>query len=356
MALFKRGGSKHWWVSIYRGDGRTRLRRSTGTQDEAKAKAIEQMLKLAQQGHVKRDSLISALDDILETPTAAHLPLSGLADAYAASDPEIKQRTRRSRITAIRRFVRWMAEEFPIVQHVDQVGRDHVVAYCDWLRAEVGKNKTFNNHRTDLQTVFEKMMYRAGLAENPWKVVKNLSTNDSDSGRAFSSDEVQRLMVAARGDDDWECAQMVSLYTGLRKADCAQMRWDQLQGDIYELVPQKTARHAIAVQMPIHPALAAFLETWPKRGPWIMPILHRRGSINRYSTAYRKVIERAGIVDDGALITFHCWRHTFATNLGRAGVSKKVRDALGGWTTDIADRIYDHSVDLEALQAAIRSL
>ena len=68
-------------------------------------------------------------------------------------------------------------------------------------------------------------------------------------------------------------------------------------------------------------------------------------------TAFALILQNAKIKPNGAKLSFHCLRHTFRTELAKAGVSEEVAMRLGGWTEEKTAAIYNH--DLEQLKKAI---
>ena len=54
--------------------------------------------------------------------------------------------------------------------------------------------------------------------------------------------------------------------------------------------------------------------------------------------------------------TWHSFRHTFRTGLKMAGVSKDMRDQLGGYADNSVGADYEHGGSVEAMKAAIERL
>jgi len=83
--------------------------------------------------------------------------------------------------------------------------------------------------------------------------VKSFSTgtDDSQTARAFTDDEVTRILDAAQGSEHYG-ASLIGLYTGLRFVDIAHLLWTDIQGDFLCIRPRKTKRHGIRVVIPLH--------------------------------------------------------------------------------------------------------
>jgi len=358
MSPYRQKESKNWWVSIYLGGGRRR-QVSTGTPDRDRALVIEATLRAAHGRPAEADRLCGVIRQLAGgQPAAPAVPLSQLADEYGRV-ADLAPSTLRKRLTDCRRFSRWAAQHWPAAANLADVNRQTVTAFCDWLR-NGRRRKTYNNIRSNLQAVWSALQTRAGLAENPWQVAsRNLRLTDSRHGRAFTADEVSRILAECRKHDDWYGASTVALYTGLRLGDVAGLRWQDVGDQEIALSPSKTRRHGVQVRIPLHPTLRACLDALrppePRADGLVFPALNRRHRIAKYSTDYGRILRAAGVTAaTGETLGFHSWRHTFRTRLAAAGVPADVARKLGGWTQEATAARYDH--DLTQLQDAIGRL
>jgi integrase len=358
MAIYRREGSRFWWVSVYRGAGRGRLLVSTGTEDRGRALDVEAQLRAAHRGNVRRDRLVGAIDELLGHEGLPSIRLADVWEVYAAlPDVDLAPETMRRRRGIVRRLVRDMAENWPTVATMRDVNRGVALDFCDRVRETCAVAKTFNNIKGELGVVWQVLMLRAGCVENPWRLIPNAPTRGSGHGRAFSREEEARLLaVCLAKHPEYYGASMVGRYTGLRYKSVAHLRWSDIRDGVLYVTPSKTVRHGIKVAVPLHKAVRAWLDSWAGGDPWIFPLLQHRYGINRWASQYTDLIEAAGIDGGGAMLTFHCWRHTFRTRLAEAGVPAAVRDRLGGWAegSKIGEKIYNH--DLTELAAAIEAM
>jgi integrase len=351
MAIYRHPETKNWWISIYRGVGRPRLQVSSGTADEATARAVEASLRLAHRGNVPRDRLVAAIDNLMGH-AAAGMPLAMLWDAYAASPAatRIARRSLSNRRFAWQKFAAFMASRHPRIATADGVTRQMCQEFLDGLPVA---GKTVNNTHNELSGLFTAMRDRAGLAANPWADLQRRE-NQIQHGRAFTREEEPRILTACRGQHEWYELSMVARWTGLRLGDCLTLRGEDIADGWIRITPSKTQRHGTRAVIPIHPALAPVLATLPSTGPLFPYSLPRRDH-RIIRLGYAPILAAAGVTDTTeGRVSFHSWRHTFRTRLAEAGVSNDVARKLGGWTTDVAERVYDH--DLTQLQRAIAAM
>jgi len=122
----------------------------------------------------------------------------------------------------------------------------------------------------------------------------------------FESKAPSRLRVAV----------MLLLYTGQRVSDMVGMKWSHFDGDLIEVVQQKTGE---TVWIPCHRRLKAILAALPRRGDNILTA-ERGGEpykANSVSTLVRRVLHEAGIVG----YSVHGLRKNAAQALAEAGCS-----------------------------------
>jgi integrase len=357
MALYRQAGSKYWWISLYR-PNQPRLRISTHKEDRAEAEAVEAVFRLAVRGKSpQRDRLHQALDSLLghDPATAGGLTLGNLWSTYSVlPEVEIAPTTRRHRQVNVQRFIRWAAKARPLVVLVTQVTPQDAQAFADYLRAGGMGGKTWNNIRGDLRRVWAQVAVRAGCTSNPWDLVLPWKAN-SRHGRAFSREEEELILTSAEKlHPEWAGACVVARWTGLRLGDVLGLTRDHFSDGLLRLKPSKTARHGIKATIPVHPRLASWLAAWP-HAPALFPWFATRRDSSAAKLEFGQILRTAGVASTAeGQVSFHSWRHTFRTRLAEAGVSNDVARKLGGWTTDVAERVYDH--DLTQLQRAIAAM
>ena len=353
MAIFRHVDGKKWWISIYRGKGMKRKYIPTGTDDKDLAVAMEALAKRALRGNIQRDTFIAAMDALCGWESDKGTPIDALWLEYENSAPNVGKTTTRQRKSMCDLFVKWCAEHQPATKYIEHISTQQAYAFSKWLMEErPAKGKTHNNRIGDIKTVFGMIQARLGMDINPFAAVKPLDTSDSLSGRAFKPAEIKRLLKESRtAGHHWELISRIALYTGLRLGDIAQLKAEDIDGDIINLKPSKTAKHKITVKIPLHASLVPEIAALPKEG-LLFPDQARWQKHKNYY--YSDIIKAAKIDDKEAKITFHCWRHTFRTRLAAASVPQEIAMKLGGWTNESTAEIYNH--DYSQLRAAIDAL
>jgi len=360
MALFRQRNRQTWQVRLWV-HGRQRSV-STGTTDRAEAEIIHAQLAAGQQGKVRRDRIVRALDAILGVddapviPDAGGLVLGGVWKAYlAVPDLALSAETMRKRRISVERFGRWLDTGAPGVVYAGQVTRQVAARWLDAVRKGGAAGKTCQNLRGDLAAVWSQLGTRYDLP-NVWRDVPAPKARDGASGRAFTAAEYARILDAARVvGHDWEGVCVVGWWTGLRYGDVARLRWDQYRDGALWVVPLKTRRHAVEVCVPVHASLAAFLAGRGRDGQYVFPSHVARLKSSQRRGEFGTILQSAGVAaQPGEHLSFHCFRHSFRTRLSAAGVPDEVARRLGGWRSDVAERVYDH--DTERLRRAVVAL
>ena len=342
MAVFRQKGRKTWQARIYLGNGR-RKSISTGTTVRAEAEAFEARLRAAVQGRYDRRRMHALLEDLLDEPG----PGLRLGDVYQThiSIPglEISKQEQKLRRYRWQSFVDWCEDCAPDLETVQEITRETAWQWWMHLQATDRSGKTLHNIQGSLTTVMNSLVTRGIISENPFSGLPGASTKDSKRGRPFTDDEVRRILDAA--DPPRRDACIIALYTGARYVDIAHMKWEDIDGTLWTVVPRKTDRHKITVHMFLHSAVQKVLARRRRRrsgNEYVFPELVRIYSSGRHDQDFTKILQKASINRKGAHVTFHCWRHTFRTRLAAAGVDRETAQALGGWVTEVSETIYNH--------------
>ena len=367
MSLYKKPTSGYWWMDIYRGPGVKRIKRSTGTKDEAEARIIEQSFKRVNRGETTREKMVSLLDSIIGSEEAG-IPLADVGPFYKSAVENEKRKlgakTLQTRVNLAGRLAVW-AKENTRARTADDVTVAVAWQFNEWIAKTTDvTNKTRNAYMSELGTIWAMLMKRGKAKENPWSVPRVQRDRDQEqTGRAWTPEEEKRIFAAAeKVGHEWFEMCVIARYTGLRMTDVKGLKWSQVDIENRRIVvkPAKTARHGIEVGLPMHPRLAAVLASRAKAHidaePYVLPERARHNGKKYFKgdMPFSKILELAKVTDDGNgkhKLSFHCWRHTFATRLSEAGIDKDTRMALGGWTVGDTERIYNH--DWTSLKDAI---
>ena len=351
-------------MDVYVGEGRKRVRKSTGTSDKIRAKIVEQSVVAVNRNITTRQRAMNIIDNVL--PQREHsLQLIAAAEYYkACADDEGIVMTVNSmdhRVNILSKFAMW-AHDNSRISFVEEVDVTLAFEFVKALGSDITA-KTKNAYISDLGTAWKLFMRHDKAKDNPWPIVRVPRNRDEESsGRAFTQDEICRLMIAAGNvGHDWQTAMMIGLYTGLRLGDATMLKWSDIDFacGIIRYCPSKTKKHNITVRIPLHPALARWLEEHRNESEYVTPA--RVGRTGKFyftdgDKTFSQLLKDAGIVEEGnhVKLSFHCFRHTFVSRLAEAGVAQDVRMRLVGHTSAQNHAIYTHD-DVSA-RCAIHTL
>ncbi len=359
MSVYKRKESRFWWYSIYKRGGGY-VWGSTGKEKKSDAEAVEMVMRLAYQGDTPVDRL-HAMIDALAGAKRTGLPLAGVWDVYEewmrSAGRTMAVITRRKRKRDVERLAEWAVEHWPSVRCAGEVDRACAAGFAAWLAKQGTGGKTRRTIIGEIGTVWEGLRrVRDDVKANPWPLV--LPGDDSERLPAFTPEEEMAVMEAAdKAGKDWGLACRIARATGLRYGDVATLKWEDVDFNtgVIRLKPAKTARHGIAVVVPLSAALGwALTAAKPAEGGSAFVLPGHAAAYphpNKGEPGAFSVVLKAAKVEGRH--TFHSWRHTFRTRLAEAGVSDELAKRLGGWTEDATAMRYDHDGRINELRDAV---
>ena len=174
----------------------------------------------------------------------------------------------------------------------------------------------------------------------------------------LSADEITRLLATHYEGESNEIrrAFIFSLYTGIRFCDVKGLRFTDVDytNKLLTFEQSKTAGHSAAsrVYMPLRAELLQLIGTPEEQGRAKSDAIFQLPSHTMCLKALRHWTARAGIDKH---ITWHCARHSFATNILNNGANVKVVATLLGHSGLRYVEKYTRALD-EAKEAAINSL
>ncbi len=143
--------------------------------------------------------------------------------------------------------------------------------------------------------------------------------------RALSDDEVVGLLNAATPEH--RLCYRVILLTGLRRAEAVALQWGDLHLDAVRPFVQlraTTTKNAKADTLPLHPDLVQDLrQQWQAHPATPLAAVLTVPSMANHR-AYLAAAKIAYEDDQGRRADFHALRHTYITNLNRAGVAPRM--------------------------------
>ena len=141
----------------------------------------------------------------------------------------------------------------------------------------------------------------------------------------------------------------LALVTGLRQANVIGMEWSWVHGETL-LIPAERTKTRQPYGIPLNRTALGVIER-RRQAPvrHVKYVLTNKGKPWKPYSIDRQLwgaIKRSGIAE----ITFHGFRHTFASWLAQRGVSEAVRARLGCWSTRSQADHYSH-FDVESLRS-----
>jgi site-specific recombinase XerD len=187
--------------------------------------------------------------------------------------------------------------------------------------------------------------------------------------RAFNADELQRLvsttetcrktLCGIRGVDR-AMLYRVAAYTGLRLSELCSLTVASFDLEAKTLtVAAAYSKHRRNDVLPLHASLVERLRPWLTTKTTTLWTIHGRYWGTRAAEMIRRDLKRAEIAyvdDQGRVVDFHALRHTFITQLARAGVHPaKAKELARHSTITLTMDVYSH-VDANELRDALDSV
>ena len=199
------------------------------------------------------------------------------------------------------------------------------------------------------------------LAVDPAVRVKLLKSTAESKRRAFTLNEITRILKACGDDTEWRGLVLFGLYLGQRLGDLAKLMWRAVDLDSGEIAftTRKTGRRIL---LPLVQPLADYLASLPATDNPNAFIFLRAASAKRtasLSNQFREILVEAGLVQprprghkstgkgrnqarEASEISFHSLRHSAVTMLKAAGVSDFIAREIVGHESAAVSRQYTH--------------
>ena len=217
---------------------------------------------------------------------------------------------------------------------------------------------TVNLRMTVLRICFGEAVRQELLTSNPAAKVDNLKSSAESKRRAFTLDEVKRILRACGDDDEWRGLVLCGLYLGQRLGDLARLTWRaiDLEQDEIAFTAKKTGRRVL---LPLVPQLVDYFSALPANDDPNAPIFPRSAAIKSTGTLsnqFRDILVEAGLAEPYTTngkkgrsaaretidVSFHSLRHTATSMLKAAGVSNALAMAIIGHESEAVSRQYTH--------------
>lgn len=372
-SLHKVRKSKYWHAAFVQADGRRTLRSTKKTKRSEAAVVLqgyEEAARLGRERRLTEGQARRVIADIFYRANHERLPMATVEDFFASWQKRKALEVSESTYASYAQTCRLLAESLgsKVRGPVDAVTLADAIKFRDTQAGRVSANTT-NQFILVARIIWRDAIREQVATDNPFVSVRRLKA-DSKPRRAFTLDELKRLLAVASGD--WRGMILCGVYLGQRLGDLASLTWaniDLAQGEV-SIVTGKTER-------PMHIPMAEPLRRYFMERPAadepaapVFPDLHGCKP-NALSNQFNGIAAAAGLArkEDGRRgkaegrdarrrsrgMTFHCLRHTATSLLKNAGVSDVVARELIGHSSEAVSRVYTH-IDHSTMRAAVERM
>jgi len=251
---------------------------------------------------------------------------------------------------------------------LDAVGKDLFLSYRTAMQRAGHSVQNVNQTFKVLARPFRIAADERLMVHNPLGAIKRLRGQRSEKG-CFTPEQVSSL-IAAAPDDEWRVLIALGFYSGGRLKDLSRLTWGAWDREKQTLTFTQKKTGGV-VLIPVHRELADYLERLPSgvgKAP-ILPTLASKSGTGRsgLSMAFRNIMLAGGIEPGIARersgkaghsvskLSFHSLRHSFTSELAKAGVSPEIRQMLTGHADLASQKVYTHH-EVSTFRRAIAAL
>lgn len=322
--LFKPPGSRYWWAR-WRDLETDEVRRKSTREVRkpgAKAMIVKWLERLSTEAEISMRRFSEAYEEWLSLKTIRQSSLRDLQKSLAV----------------------YQRAGFDSLD-VDEVELSHLERFLKDMQDCGRAPRTRRKHLTTLRSFFRWCIRRGYALEDPTEGIK-IPKGSPREGKALEVEEARRLIATARqaqvhqmkdrrrewsqrvgaGDYLW-LAILVSLHTGLRRANVLGLRWTQVDLQAHKIsIPGKEMKSGRNHVVPIHPELLQVLrarlrsqEPEPRA-----PVLGRK--LGEIKLGWKALLRRAGLPED---LRWHDLRHSFASWMATRAPYAVLQQLLG---------------------------
>ena len=216
-----------------------------------------------------------------------------------------------------------------LLKNINAKDIDSYIEYCKRVRKN--KNITINKKLKHLKAIFNKAIEWEYIKKNPVTTKQQLKI-DRESPRYLTIDEIEAMLTAIK-DIEFKLFIYVALYTGCRRNEILNLKWEDIDFNKRTILIKKAKSH-YSRYVPISDDLYNIL----------YPIKKDMGKVFKWSPytiseKFKKLTRKIGIN-----CRLHDLRHSFATHLlNSCGNIKIVQDVLGHRSIQ-STMVYVHSM------------
>src|SRR5438477_7338812 len=372
-SIHRQRGRPYWFCafSIWNPETLTsrRVFRSTKTRDKKQAleicRAWHKAALKARNGKLTvdaaREVIAQGVSDVFTAANIESLPSASVKSWcetwLEAKSIEVEETTHLRYKRVIERFTDFLGEA-KSKRDLSTLQASDVARFRDREAKELSRS-TANLGVKVLRICLGEAVRQGLLAVNPAVRVKLLKSTAESKRRAFTLDEIKRILRACRDDTEWRGLVLFGLYLGQRLGDLAKLTWRAVGLDTGEVAfsTRKTGRRIV---LPLVQPLADYLASLPASDNPNAFIFPRTASAKRtasLSNQFREILVEAGLVEprgheatgkghsqarETSEISFHSLRHSAVTMLKASGVSDVLAREIVGHESAAVSRQYTH--------------
>ena len=374
-SIHRQPGRPYWFCafSIWNPETLTsrRVFRSTKTRDKKQAleicRAWHKAALKARNGKLSvdaaREVIAQGVSDVFTAANIESLPSASIkswCDTWTeAKAIETEESTHARYKRVIERFTGFLGEA-KSKRDLSTLQASDVARFRDREAKELSRS-TANLSVKVLRICLGEAVRQGLLAVNPAVRVKLLKSTAESKRRAFTLDEIKRILRACGDDAEWRGLVLFGLYLGQRLGDLARLTWRAVDLDSGEIAftTRKTGRRIV---LPLVQPLADYLASLPtsdKPNAFIFPHAACAKRTASLSNQFRTILVEAGLVEplprghkstgkgrnqarEASEISFHSLRHSAVTMLKAAGVSDFMAREIVGHESAAVSRQYTH--------------
>jgi len=286
------------------------------------------------------------------------LSMTDAWEAYADSDkrPDGEETLKNYR-SHWKRFYQWLVDNEPEVVYLRDVTASIASEFMRTLRT--GSANTYNKYLNFLKLAFKVLEEPGRITKSPFETIR-AKTLVPNSRRSLSIEELKLVLTEATGD--LEILFALGIFTGLRLADCATLRWNEIDlgaGVIRRIANKTRTRNKPPVVVGIPPILSRLLHEIPERERrgYLLPDIgssHTRSGTRRITEKLQAHFIACGIqthkegtgkgTGKRAVVEvgFHSLRHSFVSLHASRGTPQSVVQAVVGHGSPAMTQHYTH--------------
>ena len=311
MRLYQRKNG-YWYIEFARNDSR-----STHTKNEAEAKRIFKALKNEERQRIYGKKKYGI--------TLGQARLQYVSQRQKRKD--LSPGTIEKDITTLNGFVCCVGEDI----FLDEIKEEHVEQYKAERLAKGNAKATVNSYLGHLEAFFNSFVKDGLMRKCP--PVKDLHVG-TRIPKAFIKTDVERIRNYCR-EHDMEMYRIIvfALYTGCRRAEICGADYKDITDSGFIVITGKGDKQRAVFLL--DKALDVLESPLPASGKIFSY------SKARISREFKKILDNLGIVG----YSFHCLRHTAATNMLMNGIGLSSVQRILGHADVSTTRIYTHLAD-----------